>query len=1041
MAKQIIEGKLSNIATEKRKTDEKYDRWEGDYFANFSKEENEMTLVSGIKFSDAKTIQDVENTNRDLSRKYITKGVERVYGKHFYINGQDFKGVLAPLQELRGYQFGDGRVTEDGVGIPEQIIGHIEGKDTEQIERQMSDSYKDVLNYLERNLKDGDKNWKYTNFNRVFETGFDSDIEETDDGETIFSEHNRYYDSDKVNNPEVIVDSHYDYKGTLVDKFADGFYGYRPLDSGDSLKGLLGKTNKLFSKKRESDARFKNLMADADFSSGEITDKTPFDSAVNEKYGYARGRNLLLKDPEGVMSNGYVDPYCRVWTFHKQYSRYQNAIRPFKDAKYSKIEDLQTSDLLKNVRADYSSRQNSNRLTSGGKYLADNTVLGDNGLVNIVPSNNDKTLKKCMFSIENLAWKGVFNEATKPYQKGENGGRIMWFPPYGLSFAENTQAQWNQHKILGRGEPIFTYTDTERSGQLSFMILVDHPSIINNIAKLDSTDILEQDTLRFFAGCSMFDGNEQVSDLKKTIKEQTVIKDGSFTGVDNARTLTFSIYFPNNYSGIDEKITRRTFGEINPTKWIEYLCAGRNAGIPQDTSKMIGYEMCGEAISVEGETENTIHHCGVKIKPWHECKSISEDGNVYRYLVDFDKNQPLKFTTNYSDAKTNEGESDFYLNSRKKDGKTCSFGAFALAALSGKTSSSAIVNYLNNKISNEDKIIANKIIEALSDGETKVTCVGIATNQDSENSEDLSVRRAEVVKSTIKQLWPNIKYIEHSSEVETVDKEENVNTLDAKSKRRVDVTIKFNSPKIEDAKNAIDETNATIISGVTMNRKTGDITIVNTTTYAQVSSTVTERESYENEWEYFMKLEKTDPLAFKNITQKFKFFNPAYHSISPEGFNARLTFLQQCVRQGHTISADEGGTAGNLAFGRMPICVLKIGDFFNSRIIIRNVNISYGDGATQWDLNPEGIGVQPMYAKVDMGITILGGQSLEGPVSRLQNAVSFDYYANTGVYDNRSTRLDEIHTDGERTWNTWAPGEGKVVTGNNTPPGRTTQTS
>ena len=43
----------------------------------------------------------------------------------------------------------------------------------------------------------------------------------------------------------------------------------------------------------------------------------------------------------------------------------------------------------------------------------------------------------------------------------------------------------------------------------------------------------------------------------------------------------------------------------------------------------------------------------------------------------------------------------------------------------------------------------------------------------------------------------------------------------------------------------------------------------------------------------------------------------------------------------------------------------------------------------QWDLNPEGVGVQPMLATVNLSITILGGQSLEGPISRLQNAFFF----------------------------------------------------
>ena len=138
------------------------------------------------------------------------------------------------------------------------------------------------------------------------------------------------------------------------------------------------------------------------------------------------------------------------------------------------------------------------------------------------------------------------------------------------------------------------------------------------------------------------------------------------------------------------------------------------------------------------------------------------------------------------------------------------------------------------------------------------------------------------------------------------------------------------------------------------------------------------------------------------ITDKIKYFDPAFHSVSPEGFNARLTFLHQCTRQGSTVGSDERstGTAYNLAFGRPPVCVLRLGDFFYTKIIINNMSIQYE--TPQWDLNPEGIGVMPMFAKVTLSFIFLGGSDLAGPISRLQNAVSFNYYANTGVYDNRA---------------------------------------
>lgn len=105
-----------------------------------------------------------------------------------------------------------------------------------------------------------------------------------------------------------------------------------------------------------------------------------------------------------------------------------------------------------------------------------------------------------------------------------------------------------------------------------------------------------------------------------------------------------------------------------------------------------------------------------------------------------------------------------------------------------------------------------------------------------------------------------------------------------------------------------------------------------------------------------------------------------------------------------------GSTASNLAFGRAPFCVLRLGDFLNTKIVITSVNITYPD--TLWDLNPEGIGVQFMMAKVNMQIHILGGSDISAPIKRLQNAVSFNYYANTSIYDDRSD-IAEYDKDGK----------------------------
>ena len=156
---------------------------------------------------------------------------------------------------------------------------------------------------------------------------------------------------------------------------------------------------------------------------------------------------------------------------------------------------------------------------------------------------------------------------------------------------------------------------------------------------------------------------------------------------------------------------------------------------------------------------------------------------------------------------------------------------------------------------------------------------------------------------------------------------------------------------------------------------------------------------------YFKVMEEDSPVTFKSLRDKLKYFHPAFHSTTPEGLNARLTFLLQCVRPGETIPlkgiADNNDiNARNTSFGPPPICVIRIGDFYHSKVAIRDVNIAYDEGV--WDLNPEGIGVQPMIANVTLQVNFIGGQGLEKPVERLQNALSSNFFANTEMYDPRS---------------------------------------
>jgi hypothetical protein len=169
--------------------------------------------------------------------------------------------------------------------------------------------------------------------------------------------------------------------------------------------------------------------------------------------------------------------------------------------------------------------------------------------------------------------------------------------------------------------------------------------------------------------------------------------------------------------------------------------------------------------------------------------------------------------------------------------------------------------------------------------------------------------------------------------------------------------------------------------------------------------------SFLTECDYFETIKQESPLVYDNLRDKLKFFQPGFHSITPEGLNSRLTFLQQCMRPGDTIPTvkfDNGNqkldysVATNTSFGAPPVLVLRVGDFFNTKIIPENLSLKY----EELDFNPEGIGVQPMIATVTLSFNFVGGSGLKESVDKLQNALTFNYYANTEIYDDRADVTD-----------------------------------
>jgi hypothetical protein len=54
-----------------------------------------------------------------------------------------------------------------------------------------------------------------------------------------------------------------------------------------------------------------------------------------------------------------------------------------------------------------------------------------------------------------------------------------------------------------------------------------------------------------------------------------------------------------------------------------------------------------------------------------------------------------------------------------------------------------------------------------------------------------------------------------------------------------------------------------------------------------------------------------------------------------------------------------------------------------------------------------------MIANIQMNFKFIGGQSLKGPVSKLQNALTHNFFANTEVFDDRAQSSEFISLTGD----------------------------
>ena len=673
-------------------------------------------------------------------------------------------------------------------------------------------------------------------------------------------------------------------EGGLVNSLSD----YRFVEH--QKKTLLGKTQKLF-----NDNGMKTIVS----SKGDMTINPSQIQTSVVGGGISKGSAVMKKDSftEDGLYNGSKktadETYCRTWTTFDRYEKVKNLVR------HSGL----------NTTVPY-------------RFQTNNSTLDQYGFPKIAPYTTDsfttRDPKPYMFSIENLAWSDSL-ENLLPCEIGSGDlltsrrGRIMWFPPYNIQFSESVSTNWESNNFVGRGEPIYTYNNTERSGNLSFSIVVDHASYMNSFRGSSGPD--NSYIASFFAGCvdptTKFADKLTVSEISSIVTTETSIPQTKVVE-KQVPPDSFFYYYPNDYPKFKDGYENGLSGATANDK-INYNVYNEGFGI---------------GAFVGGVTSNT---------PWYDGTNYGLNG--WNNTVEVDSITYSGFT----DPAFIPALS-LYLNTKCT---ACRVDISSYASPQGNLES-------NNKLAKlRSENMAEYLKANLYPGKTK----------------DYIDARVKVTANKA------ISASESSCKVGTKDNPARTDTLACKKDRASIVQFVFDETLLPED----------LIEAEPVIKKEQKL----------VNSKVINR--FYTECNYFEQLTNEDSFIFDKIREKIRYFHPAFHSTTPEGLNSRLTFLQQCTRQGRTL---EGQSTTNLAFGRPPLCILRIGDFYNTKIIIDNLSIDYEP--LIWDLNPEGVGVQPMMANVTISFKFIGGSTLSSPINKLQNALSFNYYANAHVYDPRA---------------------------------------
>ena len=825
---------------------------------------------------------------------------------------------------------------------------------------------------------------------------------------------------------------------------------------------------------RESDAYNSSISTKYGFREDSILGKTQEILDSMPKDGQATRTHVgnvidqtsrIFKEGESMLSRGsaikFVDKYkqetgaeyCRVWTKDRSYMNYSDTMK--RTANIRKFDD--------SILGGDSRPWNINIAPmSSGNYDAKNSFRNSFGAKNSTnifesPTGDGFYAKKYMFSIENLAWRTSntpgFTYNDLPFcERGPNGGRVMWFPPYDLKVSENNQARWQDNTFLGRPEPIYTYQDTSRSGQLSFKVVVDHPSILNLLVREYFKGMSDEESENyinaFFAGCEELDfyslirryAQLDTNDIKliqsflNKGQNPEIIKQYKVTTeypVESTPTNTTPQGNDADSKPVDEVVIKLKYENDRPGPSLD-LDTTKNYTELYNTYKVRKQDY----ITKLGSALNTLTGL-TQTDPQVKKEKSFIFGDENKAVTQDDINfQVTKIGQYFDDAQTSFNTYETTLNNLITDisGKTADTIKFQILS---SCSSVATTDYNERLALRRSHSVIQDIFDRLTASGGKKewqikwpTNLNLVNKNNSENDKEIIQRGQPIV--VVKEYSTKDFGFEHDTKIviESVNYGESLTgpnpDVDCLNKDFVKVPdLKVYSPiafycrqtafslKYNKKSEKPKPTTPPPPQPVTKIEENGEVVVNPPTRRPAIDPLKRIIAKTLSECFYFKKLEETDPIVFSSLKEKLKYFHPGFHSTTPEGLNARLTFLQQCIRPGDTIpikgiSEDSDVRARNTSFGPPPVCVLRVGDFYHSKIIIRDVNISFDDGGQiLWDLNPEGIGVQPMIASVSLSINFIGGQGLSKPVERLQNALSSNFFANTEMYDERSIATNE----------------------------------